>query len=645
MTLTVRELSEDQATGLVGREVERATLQQLLVEGGPLVVFVHGIAGVGKSTLVEAFASGARADGATVLRLDGGAIQPTERGFLNALQGAIGGELATAGAATSRLAGLSGRVVLILDTYELLRMLDPWFRQSFVPGLSENVRIVLAGREAPMTGWPSEFRGLFRAIPLGGLPSEDAETVLLQAGVDRADAARINQFAHGHPLSLRLAASALADRPEVSVEAVTVQAIVEELTELYLAGLDPLTRQALDAASVIRRPTLSLLAAMLPAAAPQDAFDRLRALPFVELADDGLVLHDTVREAVAALLRSSDPDRSRRYRTAAWRLLREEVGHASPLEMWRYTADLLFILENPVVRESFFPTTEHLYSVELARPDDQAAVFEIITRYEGQASVAAFGAWWRLAPESFRVARDRQGVVDGFYVITEMDRVSHRLVESDPVLAQMWEHLRDHPVPRGQRVLICRQWIARDYGEGPSPVQAAVWLDLKRYYMDLRPSLRRIYSTGRDLDTWGPKVASLGFELVPADPTDFDGSLYYATMLDFGPSSVDGWLSRVVANELQIEDDSMLDVVQRQLVLDGHRVDLTKLEFGVLDYLYRRRGTVVERTALLHDVWGYDDEGSNVIEAVVRSIRKKLGDRADMVETIRGIGYRFAAAD
>ena len=88
-------------------------------------------------------------------------------------------------------------------------------------------------------------------------------------------------------------------------------------------------------------------------------------LPFVELGDDGLVLHDTVREAIAAQLRSADPDRSRRYRAAAWRQLREEVARASSQEMWRYTADLLYILQNPAVREAFFPTTEHLFSVEI----------------------------------------------------------------------------------------------------------------------------------------------------------------------------------------------------------------------------------------------------------------------------------------
>ena len=171
-----------------------------------------------------------------------------------------------------------------------------------------------------------------------------------------------------------MAAAALVTRPAGDHDTTTVTAIVDELTELYLAGLDPATREALDAASVVRRPTISLLSAMLPDAAPQDAFDRLRGLPFVELTSDGLVLHDTVREGVAAYLRSADPDRLRRYRIAAWRQLRDEVGRASPQEMWRYTADLLFILQNPMIREAFFPTTEHLYFVERAPPADWPAI-------------------------------------------------------------------------------------------------------------------------------------------------------------------------------------------------------------------------------------------------------------------------------
>ncbi len=363
-------------------------LRRLLGEGGPLVVFVHGIAGIGKSTLVEAFGVEARSAGATVIDLDGRAIEPTARGFLAALEAKTGGDLQTAEAAAARLSRPRWTGHLVIDTYELLRLLDPWLRQTFVPALSDDVRIVVSGREPPMTGWPSALGVLFRGMTLENLPRDPAETLLIQDGLDRDAADRVYRLARGHPLSLRLAASALAERPDISLEAVTVKAIIEGLTEIYLGILDPKTREILDAASVVRRPTLSLLAAMLPEVAPQDAFDRLRRLPFVELSDDGLAIHDTVREAIAALLRSSDPDRSKRYRAAAWRQLRNEVARASNQEMWRYTADLLYILQNPIVREAFFPTTDHLYSVDAARPADGEAIAEIAERYMPPASAS-----------------------------------------------------------------------------------------------------------------------------------------------------------------------------------------------------------------------------------------------------------------
>ena len=50
----------------------------------------------------------------------------------------------------------------------------------------------------------------------------------------------------------------------------------------------------------------------------------------------------------------------------------------------------------------------------------------------------------------------------------------------------------------------------------------------------------------------------------------------------------------------------------------------------------------VSRGDLLHDVWGYEEPGgSNVLEANVKSLRRKLGDRSSSIETIRGLGYRF----
>jgi DNA-binding response OmpR family regulator len=60
--------------------------------------------------------------------------------------------------------------------------------------------------------------------------------------------------------------------------------------------------------------------------------------------------------------------------------------------------------------------------------------------------------------------------------------------------------------------------------------------------------------------------------------------------------------------------------------------------------LHERVGRVVSRAALLRDVWGYDwSGGSNIVEVVISALRRKLGDNAGSLQTVRGAGYRFTA--
>src|ERR1700760_4976768 len=174
---TLRTLLGARAAAVVGRQAERAVLLGLAERDRPLVAAVHGIAGIGKSALLAAFAEDARARGAAVVSLDCGGIEPTERGFLAALDRAIGAlraqppggsrPIATVAEAAAALSGLGDRVVLVLDTYEQLRLLDTWLRQGFVPGLHDNTRLALAGREPPVAAWISDFGGPLAMVPLG----------------------------------------------------------------------------------------------------------------------------------------------------------------------------------------------------------------------------------------------------------------------------------------------------------------------------------------------------------------------------------------------------------------------------------------------------------------------------------------------
>ena len=91
-----------------------------------------------------------------------------------------------------------------MDNYQLFRVADTWLRQVLVPSLPDNVRVILCGREPPVSAWfvLPEWEGPFRSIPLSPLGEKDALELLSNAGVGEQDARRINRFAHGYPLAL-----------------------------------------------------------------------------------------------------------------------------------------------------------------------------------------------------------------------------------------------------------------------------------------------------------------------------------------------------------------------------------------------------------------------------------------------------------
>jgi len=159
--------------------------------------------------------------------------------------------------------------------------------------------------------------------------------------------------------------------------------------------------------------------------------------------------------------------------------------------------------------------------------------------------------------------------------------------------------------------------------------------------MELRPDLRRLYTVLRNPEPYLPVMLELGF--VPLQPIDVGGTTLHPVYLDFGPGSVDGWLAGLAARELGVDDTSLLDPQARELLIDGRRVPLTRIELALAELLLTRAGTVVSRQEILRTVWHTDHEGSNIIEAAIGSLRRKLGGEAQRLETVRGVGYRLRA--
>ena len=85
-----------------------------------------------------------------------------------------------------------------------------------------------------------------------------------------------------------------------------------------------------------------------------------------------------------------------------------------------------------------------------------------------------------------------------------------------------------------------------------------------------------------------------------------------------------------------------LDLRTRRASIAGRSVDLTARQFTMLEVLVRHPDQVLSREQLLSHVWGYDfDPGSNIVDVYIGRLRDKLAP--DVIETVRGIGYRFRA--
>lgn len=521
-----------------------------------VVVFVHGSGGIGKSRLLEAMLNSISPEVRRHI-LDCRHIEPTPHGFLTVLGAALGTLDSAPDLATivTRLGEPRRRTVLVLDTYETFGLMDTWLRQEFVPALPESVLTIIAGREGPSPAWLTTpgWESLFREVELRELPDDDARKMLESRGLGQSQIERVRRFARGHPLALELAAAAVRAQPSLEIAGGPSPKVLQRLLDAFLTGLPPDTTEAIEAASTVRRVTVPSLMALLGVTQTKEVFDSLQELPFVDATGEGLILHDVVRETIAKELSRRDPERSRTYRRRAWRFFTSESRGAVARSLWQSTADMLYLIENPVVREAFFPEGASQYRLEPATVRDAGEIRAIAAATEPEESARWIERWWERHPEIFNVARGRDGRPTAFYMIFDPAQIDAQLLAADPVTAAWSRHVGEHPVAQGERVLFLRRWLAHGTGEAPSPAQAACWLDIKRTYMEFRPSLRRLYTTVTDLLTYAPIVQPLGFAPVTDANVVVGGRTYHAAVLDFGPSSVDGWLSALVGGELGVE--------------------------------------------------------------------------------------------
>ena len=113
-------------------------------------------------------------------------------------------------------------------------------------------------------------------------------------------------------------------------------------------------------------------------------------------------------------------------------------------------------------------------------------------------------------------------------------------------------------------------------------------------------------------------------------------------------SRIKAVLRRSSKNSVKIDDKIALghivmDVKKHEVQADGRVVTLTLKEFELLKRMMKNPDIVLTRDQLLEDIWGYDFDGeTRTVDVHVRTLRQKLGDAGEQIQTVRGVGYRMS---
>ncbi|WP_132994153.1 response regulator transcription factor [Gordonia zhaorongruii] len=206
-----------------------------------------------------------------------------------------------------------------------------------------------------------------------------------------------------------------------------------------------------------------------------------------------------------------------------------------------------------------------------------------------------------------------------------------------------------------RRMLAAEGWVVDVVHDGVAGLEKATTEAFDVVVLDIMMPGRNGYEVVRDLraaGVWTPvlMLTAKDGEYDQADAFDFGADDYLTKPFSFVVLIA---RMRALARRAAPERPSVLSAGSLRLDPGAHTVhrgevelSLTPREFGVLEYLMRRRGQAVTKTEILDSVWDINYRGNeNVVEVYVSYLRKQIDAPFECaaIETVRGVGYRLAA--
>src|SRR5690606_22550406 len=169
----------------VGREPLLQRMDEWLSGRHEMVWALHGIGGIGKTTVARALAARAQAAGRVLVWIDGLSVEPSPRAVWQELADSLGLPAPEPADVLRGVAAITPGVLLVFDTFERCRQLDGWMRRSFVPALPPSARVLIVGRDAPVPQWAllDSPHALHASTELPGRDTDSARRLLRSLGL------------------------------------------------------------------------------------------------------------------------------------------------------------------------------------------------------------------------------------------------------------------------------------------------------------------------------------------------------------------------------------------------------------------------------------------------------------------------------
>lgn len=422
----------------VGRDFELAELGHALAAepGGIQLCFIHGPGGIGKTTLLERLKGDATRAGIVCAAIDASALAPTPTAMLAAIAEDLALTETTVtlqdiGPAMTR----SDCRLLLINSFDAMGEASGWVREKLLPALPGEVRIVVAGRNAPDTFWTAHplWSEAMRSIRLSSLSREESSLLLEGHAVGKAAHEAILELSHGHPLALVLLAAEMQKHGRIPSS--LGHDVVRELVKRCVSDAPtPLHRRALEVAARARTTTVALLADVVDPPLASVLFDWLSEQCYMNLGARGLSPHDLVRDVVDEDLRWRDPEGSRELDGALNRCLLRQLRdgrHDSQTAM-----ELQFLERSSAVMKRYFDFGA-LGSVSIgpAIATDRDGISRLRDAGLPPEEKEMFDLWSGHPAARMFVARRPNGSVCGVTLILEMDRVDDVTAGRDPIVS------------------------------------------------------------------------------------------------------------------------------------------------------------------------------------------------------------------